>query len=1332
MSEWQEPTNQYYRDRLRLTHEGKLESVLASLRSATDPRLKYPLQIVAHDHATGLRRDDLPVNPARYAQAALRVAAEPMSQAGGVLRSGYFGYNLDDGFRRIGPFNYIRLGVDVSVAEMGFGNELALTCFRYHLYGRKVTEEALRRIAQVQTAVFQYLRNHAGARQKLKEFAESRGWPAGIADEAQLAYFHEKVTPLKAWAAVQGFSDEDMYLAGWFDLQFSSSGEPCYTVRDSHVIRIPYFRQGEIETWRTRNLKVSREYTHKYTSWPLDRSVERELSIEHKLYNSWNLHQAHGEPLIITEGEFKCLIAIKQGGILTVGIPGITEVDREIIQALVAARASRYIVILDRDPVGKGLMRVDGVTDSQRAAYGIVRRLQSAGARNVVVGTIPDVRQGAKVGLDDLILDCGSTALRTVVAQACSPADYARSINLNVVFYEMWYARQRIRKALELYEYSVQRGGPQLPPAGYAEAQRLRDALDELYRDFLATRFRGAQRISQPFAQLAVNFQTRGIPQAEQKLIITKEGEGLLTEKFCDDIVFLEFFTADTPADVIWTRNAALRVPFTMRDLQQLFQSGNTDDAAVWQCVTTGMEALGREYRRGDRPWASLADLGTVLLAGRLVQWFPPDEYAYRPEVLLCLRYDTYWEQLVRVPIMIFRKGHGMAVAFAGLPTWHDRDDLAFALDVSHQVFNLSSWFFRHISATHAIDKYQMVAETLWPYWFERNRLATVAVMAGLGVPEPVVDRYHLLAIAPEDVEELMKHFAHRRLLNQATHVGVFRRDTSGRIVARFQAQFVLMPLREEGTVRALRVLPLAVEDHLPPALSPCPKLVRHLYGAGRHLVADLNPERHLYLQDCLAKTTGRTLLVAFHELDGLVLAAANEHVVALNSSFAVHPDVIARLAVSDPAQVCFVISGTPPASCYDNFSFDGIPGYLKEVHDLRENVRALSLGPRGHVPFLVIVVPTPLTHLGRHPAVVDLGAESLLKIAVPLDDYLTSKRFNASAHQIVRQFFKVSSRLLDYLEVAALPDLLDGKPIDWWIRESKRQYAAVAGYVKSKHNGEMAPVEQYFQQQLGLPEPLPLEELVRQRRKEGKIFVHRPVYSHGAEDVPQPGMTILEPFRAQFDAIMQAWPDPTPRLENSLLAAPSVPLGTPVPVPSGSESTNDNPKGRVLEVLQQRGAAVERPVASYLPAADQFTCSVTLSFQGQNVSGSGQGRTKKAAEAQAYREILAQIAPAAAQPESPERRQAARIQQALQLPAGNKNFVGCLHGVCQVAGWQPPQFISTPRIEEQGTTWVTWVKIALPGGEELQSGEFQFDAKQEGRQCAAYDLLAKIAVHIS
>ena len=399
-----------------------------------------------------------------------------------------------------------------------------------------------------------------------------------------------------------------------------------------------------------------------------------------------------------------------------------------------------------------------------------------------------------------------------------------------------------------------------------------------------------------------------------------------------------------------------------------------------------------------------------------------------------------------------------------------------------------------------------------------------------------------------------------------------------------------------------------------------------------------------MYLQDRLQHVEGKQLFVAFHELDGLILGSAAQHVVALNSTLEPNAHILSSIRSAAPSSICFVLSGSLPSSRYDDFQYDGIAGYLKDLYDFQE---ALTSGRMEPMECVVTVLNFPLTHLASQRQLTQADVATIVGTACPLSPYLKQHKFNVAMHKVVRNFLKVNARFLDYLEIQALPDLLDARSLDWWIKENRRLYGAIRVYVQQTHHTALPDLEVYVQRKLGLEQALSPEELVRQRREEGKIFLHKPLYALEERKTRQP---ISDGMARLFQHVL---------VERSVVGAQDVrnvlrseapqgkdgrePSKTALPPPStvtvapDSTPAHSNAKGALLEVHQQSPQRYSRPeVIQETQEQGIFVLTVRLHdlLEGCVYTGSGRGPRKKQAEALACESVLQQMQERAVPPE--------------------------------------------------------------------------------------------------
>lgn len=612
--------------RLSTSPRDQWSLLISPMTEATDSRLKNPFEVRRKSGGP-----KLPFLSSSYDQARFVEAQKPTQVREGevVIYHADFGYSTNNEYRSIGPLNYIVMNKAGNVVEVGGGSKTLLEEFKNHLRGRKWTVKDDQTVHKINREIFKELRNHPEAQKQLQDFINKRGFPSGLAEQAQLVYFDKKILDLKAWATRNGYSYLQLRDAGWLSLSFDSNGRPYFRPTASNSIKIPFFKKGEITLWRTRNLKVVNNGP-KYLSWPLNRSIERAWGVEETLFNGWKLNQAKGQVVVITEGEFKCLVAEKTTGILTVGIPGISQFYGPMVKALVESEAKEIIVVLDRDPKGKALMRVDGISDSERAAYEIARELERAGAKNVRVGRLPDVFNGGKVGIDDLILSKGVEPYLQTLESAVTPVKYAEQISLDTRFQEILSGRQKIASALKAYKNSVVRGGPRISILDEHKVQLAHEKAEESFREYLKKSFNNARRLDQPSSQKSSVLRTNFPERLESVLIETKDGQKIDPKNFAEDLLVYELVPSDFSSKCVL---GCEKMDLTNQDI------ANKDPVEV--------------------------------VREQLIHDFPEDDFTMSFDVKIGPAQS--WP---RGPAVIFRKNSGKAVAIVNLYTEKDQSSV--------------------------------------------------------------------------------------------------------------------------------------------------------------------------------------------------------------------------------------------------------------------------------------------------------------------------------------------------------------------------------------------------------------------------------------------------------------------------------------------------------------------------------------------------------------------------------------------------------------------------------------------------------------------------------
>jgi len=605
------------------------------LVKATHSRLKQDFRIKS---AIDNRFLDLPSDREAYRKARFVVSRsprQPIPEGTRWVGPLEFGYNLSETFRRLGPLNYILVSKDgKQVLEVAAGSHEALKEIKSHLLGRTLSSQELQRISEINRKLIDELRSHPEAQRRLKEFAAKRKWPAGLEDRAQLAYFSTEILNLREWSEKNNYTAEEMRDAGWILMKFDRSGRPYFDVNTDHSIKIPFFSDStetSIPIWRTRNL-AERTDGKKYIGWQIDRSIERNFTTPETLYKGWKLGEARGKTIVITEGEFKCLVAEDATGILTLGIPGITQFTSKMAEDIVRAAPEEVIVVLDRDPKGKGLMRVDEVTDSERAAYTIAKELENAGGKNVRVGILPDAFQGSKVGIDDLILARGTQPYTQVLKEAVSSSEYAQKISLDPNFVELHGHRQKMRKTIENYENSSFAGGPEVDSVVLAQAKKEINTIEAQYNRYLKAQFDGARTLNEPSARFSHLRRLREEPSTPLRLAL-ENGKTYSTKSMSDEILMLDYMTSDLDVRTCKPKPC---------------QSIPISSAQILKEVAAPHEQMAAE------------DRAQRLLADRLALDFPKDEYQ--------IEFNANVNKQT-IPLVIIKKSSDTVVAIARLQT---------------------------------------------------------------------------------------------------------------------------------------------------------------------------------------------------------------------------------------------------------------------------------------------------------------------------------------------------------------------------------------------------------------------------------------------------------------------------------------------------------------------------------------------------------------------------------------------------------------------------------------------------------------------------------------
>lgn len=395
--------------------------------------------------------------------------------------------------RAVIPFLGYVMVKDGKVIEIGAGSRALAREVQAQLAdGRAITPTERAEIAALSTDLFAAIGDTAASKAVLADF---RGWDPGLVAESRVVHLDPATFDVKSWAldwgARRGFGEEKtielLQLAGWAEVSFNRFGRMNVRVLAEKGDLIPFFKDDaktKISYFRMRRsdpkpgMSKYREFPELYsiTNSPREDEVYytpriRGLPSAPKAggwfrgfvapLNRWI--GATSKTLVVTEGEFKALVAEWYGSHPVVALSGIHSFNHELVAEIVQLarrrEAREIVVIFDGDPTGKGWARADGLSDSKRQAYVFGRELEEAIAADpaardlrVKVGILPSSgKPGGKDAIDDAILEnpaAGVKAYEDTVRDALSLPDYARSVKLDEALVDLFVVHRGLGRTL--------------------------------------------------------------------------------------------------------------------------------------------------------------------------------------------------------------------------------------------------------------------------------------------------------------------------------------------------------------------------------------------------------------------------------------------------------------------------------------------------------------------------------------------------------------------------------------------------------------------------------------------------------------------------------------------------------------------------------------------------------------------------------------------------------------------------------------------------------------------------------------------------------------------
>lgn len=567
--------------------------------------------------------------------------------------------------RAVIPFLGYVMVKNGKVIEVGSGSRALARELREQLAdGRAITPAERAEIAELSTSLFEAIGNTAASRAELADF---RGWDRGLVEESRVVHLDPATFDVKAWAlnwgASKGFTEEKtiglLQLAGWAEVSFNRFGRMNVRVLTEKGDLIPFFKDDtktKISYFRMRRsepgpgMSKYREFPELYsiTNSPREDEVYYTPRIrglpEKKSLGGWlrGLVKPKSQTLVVTEGEFKSLVAEWYGSHPVVALSGIHSFNHELVAEIVQLarrRGSREIVVIfDGDPTGKGWARADGLSDSKRQAYVFGRELEEAIAADplarglrVKVGILPSSgKPGGKDAIDDAILDnpaAGVKAYEDTVKNALSLPDYANAVKLDRTLVDLFVVHRGLGRTLTELRAGKNTGhefGPEAEralaegEATYAEVtEALRQHLVRHYRtENLYTAEKTISRL--PPAGARADYRPAGA------VTVVKNGERVdLTEFFRHEVIVVPVVPRESGGEARACLNAAcFAAPFSAREIAQLARTGEATRAELEIDYAKGIE-LARA--QGFTP-SSPQDHRALALAGYLALRIYPGE----------------------------------------------------------------------------------------------------------------------------------------------------------------------------------------------------------------------------------------------------------------------------------------------------------------------------------------------------------------------------------------------------------------------------------------------------------------------------------------------------------------------------------------------------------------------------------------------------------------------------------------------------------------------------------------------------------------------------------
>lgn len=628
----------------------------------------------------------------------------------------YFGYDKNLGKLRgvsnaasqryEGPINYLEVDNEGNILSISFPSEASKDWFWKHFKGEEIDKNKRQDIRDLQNAYFNALAVSDNLQEegdkfstKLDKFFQEREWPQDLIEvlKEQLFYVNydfETAAPIiHSWidGTKAEFKDNpsefkeflyDLDLAGIIRIQFDKEkGDLSYTIEKKECILIGYtsknLKTGELEVSSfRRRVKNPKKGSPKYLSSPKNYSVINDVPPEDQLYG---LAQLKGQVIVISEGEITIdghTLSISE--MPGVSIPGITQMTDKLIKSLKDSGVEKIYICMDYDPVGKGMSRTDGVTDSDRAALNIALNCEKLGMDAKII-TLPNIFQGNKVGIDDLILsdegNAGLDAYKKALNSPLAIAEYAEIKGINLELNDINNLYQSFRRSIEKYNIAKDRGGKILPDETVEEITNTLAELEELRSAKFAELYLGRKNYNQSYYK---NEQVGASNKfcEENIYFVNEDGEFIQPDKFTHNIGVISLMPGNTPTTEpgrfnkgeIKTNplnNGTIRSMqrvqgVNLSDMHSFLRGEEINNERFNQILENGMKRLSVESR--DELIENPRKFSAVISAGYLHENYSEDSFQFDFGIKVLRDEGDHIEKLTELPLVIRSKQYSESV----------------------------------------------------------------------------------------------------------------------------------------------------------------------------------------------------------------------------------------------------------------------------------------------------------------------------------------------------------------------------------------------------------------------------------------------------------------------------------------------------------------------------------------------------------------------------------------------------------------------------------------------------------------------------------------------